>query len=356
MSDLQISLIAVGGVVVVGVYLFNVWQERKLRRRTEQAFAREHPDVLLGGGTVAARIEPSMESPGPSELPADVTPGTTTADATRQIILIDPVIDYVAEVTLVAPVAGSGLRDELISLMTDAGKRVLAEGYAPATGEWVDAVGATQFARLRFGLQISNRAGAVSQAHLKAFLDAVVKWAEPRQGQVKAFDIAAAHAMAVQLDRFCADVDIAIGINVISTDGTPFTGSRIRALAELNALRLEADGVFYARTDIGEVLYTLDNHEPMPFVPEQIRALNTRGLTFLLDVPRVAAALPAFDAMLAAARAFAAELGGTLVDDNRAQLSDSAIVAIRKQLEGILVKMEAGRIAAGSARALRLFG
>ena len=56
------------------------------------------------------------------------------------------------------------------------------------------------------------------------------------------------------------------------------------------------------------------------------------------------------------ARSFAAELGGTLVDDNRAELTDAAIGAIRKQLEGILVKMEAGRIAAGGARALRLFG
>ena len=45
-----------------------------------------------------------------------------------------------------------------------------------------------------------------------------------------------------------------------------------------------------------------------------------------------------------------------LVDDNRAELTDAAIGAIRKQLEGILVKMEAGRIAAGGARALRLFG
>ena len=56
----------------------------------------------------------------------------------------------------------------------------------------------------------------------------------------------------------------------------------------------------------------------MPFVPEQMRALHTRGVTFLLDVPRVANPLEVFDAMLGVARGFAAELGGTLVDDNRA--------------------------------------
>ena len=38
----------------------------------------------------------------------------------------------------------------------------------------------------------------------------------------------------------------------------------------------------------GSTLFTLDNHEPMPFVPEQIKTLSTDGVTLLLDVPRVA--------------------------------------------------------------------
>ena len=74
-----------------------------------------------------------------------------------------------------------------------------------------------------------------------------------------------------------------------------------------------------------------------------------------LDVPRVADALRRFDAMLATARSFASTLGGTLVDDNRAALTEPAIDKIRHQLTGILAKMEAGQIAAGGARALRLF-
>ena len=33
MSDLQISLLAIGACVVAGVYAFNLWQERQFRRR-----------------------------------------------------------------------------------------------------------------------------------------------------------------------------------------------------------------------------------------------------------------------------------------------------------------------------------
>ena len=86
-----------------------------------------------------------------------------------------------------------------------------------------------------------------------------------------------------------------------------------------------------------------------------METLATGGVTFLLDVPRVDDPLRAFDAMLETARNFAAELGGMLVDDNRSALSDGAIEIIRRRLEGMLAKMEAGQIAAGGARALRLF-
>ena len=351
MGDLQISLLVIGALVVAGVYLFNLRQERQFRQRVEKAFAKDRPDVLLGGTPVepARRVEPSLALDAAAASPA------APLAAVAADVVIDPVIDYVVEVNLPAATAGAGLRDELRALMAESNKLVLAEGYAADSGDWVDAGGGSAFSRLRFALQMSNRAGCVTQNQLATFRDAVAKWGGERNGEVKFLDAEAAHAMAVQLDRFCADVDIAIGINVVSSDGSPFTGARIRALAEQNALRLEADGVFYARGANGEVLYTLDNHEPMPFVPEQMRALHTRGVTFLLDVPRVASALATLDAMLAVARAFAAEIGGMLVDDNRARLSDSAIAAIRRQLEGILAKMEAGRIPAGGARALRLF-
>ena len=75
----------------------------------------------------------------------------------------------------------------------------------------------------------------------------------------------------------------------------------------------------------------------------------------ILDVPRIDAASRAFDAMLETAGKFSAALDGMLVDDNRAALSDGAIEKIRRQLESVLAAMEAGQIAAGSARALRLF-
>jgi hypothetical protein len=59
--------------------------------------------------------------------------------------------------------------------------------------------------------------------------------------------------------------------------------------------------------------------------------------------------------MLAIGAELAKQLGGTLVDDNRVQLSDSAVRAIQQQLQSIHARMEARGIPPGSERALRLF-
>ncbi|MEO8442684.1 MAG: cell division protein ZipA C-terminal FtsZ-binding domain-containing protein [Betaproteobacteria bacterium] len=357
MSDLQTSLFGIGAIVVAGVIAFNWWQERQFRRRAEAAFEHEHDDVLMpatppADDAASARIEPRLDT-APALIPV-ARAGVRPAIA----LTIDPVIDYVVEVELAAPAPSAELHARLNLLAADWGKPVLAARYDAATGAWQtqDVGGGVNASQLRFAVQMSNRAGCIEQDKLRAFRGTVQEWADDEGAvAVKCLEVELAHAMAVQLDRFCADVDIAIGVNVVMRNGVQFAGTKIRALAEAGGMRLESDGVFYLRNDDGKAIYSLDNHEPMPFVPEQIKTMTTSGVTFLLDVPRVAEGTGAFEEMLRAARSLASTLDGKLVDDNRAALSDDAIDQIRRQLTAILAKMEAGQIAAGGARALRLF-
>ena len=362
MKDLQISMLVIGAVVVAAVWGFNLWQERQLRRRTEKAFAREHRDVLLegSGGKSMERVEPSMNGDSQPAVVADpkslVQQAVPQARPPAVASTIDPVIDFVVEVSLPEPAMGDELYDHLSGLLAAYGKGVMVAGFNEVGGEWLDASAGGSFMRLRYALQISDRSGCIPLDALVAFRDAVVTWADVHGGQYEHPETKGVHANAAQLDEFCADVDIAIGINVVAGEGAAISGLRVAELAEKCALMLDSKGRFFAAGGQGAVTYTLENHEPMPFVTNQLHELQTSGITFLIDVPRVADALTAFDAMLATARIFGAELNGLLVDDNRNALSDAALAAIRKQLEGILVKMQAGRIEAGGARALRLFG
>ena len=102
-------------------------------------------------------------------------------------------------------------------------------------------------------------------------------------------------------------------------------------------------------------LFTLDNHEPAPFLPESIKGISTRGVTLLLDVPRVAPGIEALERMLRIAATLAAGLGGRVVDDNRAALTEAGVGRIKEQVRSIHAAMAKQGVPAGGARALRLF-
>jgi FtsZ-interacting cell division protein ZipA len=162
-------------------------------------------------------------------------------------------------------------------------------------------------------------------------------------------------AQAAALDDFCADVDVVVGINVISRTGQSFHGTKIRALAESAGMQLRADGVFQLSDEHGAAQFALDNQEAEPFLADRIRNLTTAGVTFLLDVPRVGNGLRAFDRMVAVSRGMADSLDGMLADDNRVLLNDTGLDKIRNQLRTIYAAMESRGIPPGSPVALRLF-
>jgi FtsZ-interacting cell division protein ZipA len=360
MSDLQISLLIIGAAVICGVYLFNWQQERKFRRRLTEAFEREHEDVLLASGRDAeGRAEPQLERepivPAPAAkasraeaipLSPPVPPGTE----------IDDAIDCVAAVDSDAPLPEAVI-GELLSRVATCGKPYHAAGLNAETGKWEDLTRAAggRYTALRLALQLANRAGPVSGAQIAMFCDAVRGCAEKTGAVASCPDTHAALQAAQELDALCAEVDIAIGVNVIAMDGRSFAGAKIRAVAEVSGFKLEPDGVFRWRNEQRQTLFTLDNHEPAPFLPEQITGLSTSGITLLLDVPRVGDGLNVLDRMLDIGRDLAQALGGSLVDDNRVPLNEAGIGRIRQQLARIYATMQAHGVEAGGARALRLF-
>jgi hypothetical protein len=356
MSDLQLSLLMIGAVVVGAVFIYNWVQERSLRRRLQQSFGEAHDDVLLKAGLDAAvgdgRLEPQLAAGAPAYRPE-----VAGAPADETAAGFDEVLDYVAEITAEATISDA-LIAELISRIASCGKPAHARGFDPQRGAWEDIVRGSggRYRRLRAGLQIANRAGPVNTAQLATFCDAIRQCAEKiPAAAMECPDAQAALKLARDLDAFCATVDVAIGVNIIAPEGEAFGGTRIRAAAEAAGFKLEPDGVFHFRGGTRQTLFTLDNHEPAPFLPESIKALTTGGITLLLDVPRVANGGEALARMLDVAEKLAAALDGRLVDDNRAPLSEAGVNRIREQLSSIQAAMAAGDVPAGGARALRLF-
>jgi len=361
MSDLQLSLVVIGLLVIGGVYALNVVQERRFRRRIGEAFDDRREDALLKGAPEPdARLEPQIATapriqPGPvgggGEREDIATSGTSPGP-----LEFDSLIDYVARIDGAAPIAERAV-DELIARTTACGKPYRIAGFNPQSGEWEDLsrAGRSGHTKLQVAMQLVNRSGLVTPAQLSMFCDAVRHCAEQSSAVASCPETQAALNAARELDGFCAEVDVAIGANVVAGEGSAFAGARIRALAEGMGFRLESDGVFRFRDAQRQTLFTLDNNEPAPFLPEQTKTLTTRGVTLLLDVPRVPDGLKVLDRMFETGAQLAQALEGSLVDDNRAALNAAGIARIRQQVAGIYDKMEARGIGAGSVRALRLF-
>jgi FtsZ-interacting cell division protein ZipA len=374
MSDLQASLLIIGAVVVGGVTAFNWLQQWRLRRRLEDAFSDKPEDVLLrqeparepstrvepqlhGTARAAVQDEPDdwVEPPPAATAPVNAA-NTATVQALPPVPDFDSSIDYIAAIDASEPVSAAGLA-ELHTRAAAAGKRFRVVGFNPDIGEWEEAgrLSGGRYAHLRLAVQLLSRKGIVDVAALTAISEAVRECAARFSASAHCPDVHTAVITARDLDAYCADVDVAIGVNVLPSAGESFAGTRIRTLAESAGFKLEPDGVFHYRDDARRTLFTLDNHEPAPFLPEQIKHLSTSGVTLLLDVPRVADGYTALDLMLRTGAVLAEGLGGSLVDDNRVPLNENSVRAIQQQLKSIHAKMEARGMAPGSERALRLF-
>lgn len=306
MSDLQIGLLAVGVLVVAGIFAYNALQERRARRTAERVFGSAHADVLMEGA--GQRQEPRFDAP------------ARRAPALEAAALPDPRLDYIIElqlrhITSAAEVAAHWAPFE----HRFAGRALLAA--SPDRAAWRPLAAAGSCAAVRAALQLTSRAGPVSEAQLIEFRGAADTLAAQIGAGVTAPEIKQAVEAARELDALCADADIQIVLHVVPQPGGAFASEAPP----------QAPGAFgVSRRDDG-------------------------GYVLSLDVPHAHDVRRVYDAMVVYARDLCATLGGMIVDDNARVLDEHALAAIGGQLDAVRATLEARGIAPGSPAALRLF-
>ena len=359
--------------------------------RLEPVFAEEGPDLL---GAKEPDLDQPEESPVPVEPvvrpeaeeapqvaaePEQAEPVAAAADAPEPVVapaakvepaavkeeiavpdvpveLLDPRIEYIVAMEMIEAVPVRQILASQRETLLKVNKPVHWIGFNETTREWVPLRGEEELSvrRLRIGLQLVNRLGPLASADLVGFTAAM---------QALADDLTAVADMpaepvldqAAAIDRFCADVDLEIGLNLVSR-GIAFPGTKIRALAEAAGMVLGVGGMFTRYDDDGQPQFSLQNYENTPLTADGLRNLSTHGLTFLLDVPCVDHGERVFQQMTELAKRFADTLQGALVDDNRQPLGEAQLEHIRREFIGKpQAVMRQYGIAAGSAQSRRLF-
>lgn len=318
--------------------------------------AQQVPAFLLAGERPvrAAVAEAEAEA---DEWRANADEARTEArQPTASLCLLSPTIDYIAAIEVSEPAAAYQICTAQRSALARLAKPVHWIGFNEQAHEWEPIVedSDSTYRHIRVGLQLVDRKGPVRDSDLSIFHLAMQDLATELMGFAELPLRDPALQLAAQLDEFCAGVDIQIGVNVIS-QGQVFPGTKLRALAESAGMVIDGEGGFSRRDDDGRLLFVLTNQEANGFSAESMRTMTTHGVTFLLDVPRVANGDRVLTQMVELARRFADALHGALVDDNRRPLSENAIEPIRRQIVQYQTAMATRQLTAGGALAQRLF-
>lgn len=400
MSDLQIWLLVIGVIVVVAVLVFNWTQERRFRKQADAAFQSPTGDALMESSLAQRdaieRVEPGLRESAYddrdiSDEDVSVEPHLSDNDPEPQVETVRPAEPRSEERVAAAapraqekPVVSPSVStappapyDELIeyrirvggesvlaSVFADTynhartlGKAVRWMGLPVGSSEWeeVQPWRDVNYQQVVVTLQLADRNGAVLSEQLFALCNSMQNVARTHGLHVACDDVADAQERAQAIDRFCVDVDVLIGLNVVARGEGAVNLTRIVREAEGNGMVLGVDGVFQLLDSRGEPLYALCNHDAEPFSATVVEGQASQGVTLQFDVPRVPDGLKVFDGMVGFGRKLANEVGGILVDDNLRPLTDTGIEKIRTQLMQIYERMDARGVPSGSRRALRLF-
>jgi hypothetical protein len=413
MTDFQMSLIAAGGVFVVGVISYNKWQEYKARKSVERAFATDHDDVLMKSGAAPAgddalpadRQEPVLDANAdepyaelagsdalaepvvrePVPTPAGVAvgggaPGTpvsgagagagssstmaaaldplaglpgakpNTPPAQLAENLVDPLIDCLIPLNVEGAARGDKILPALLKLRRVGNKPVHFVGLA-VNGDWEPIVHGGVYTRLQAGVQLATRTTALNELEYSEMVQRLRAVADEIGAEPEVPDMIEVMSEAKNLHRFVAGHDAQLGVNLASK-GAPWAMSTLIGALENQGFDVRPDGRFAM----------LDKEEGGSNLPlftlstnVNLGADTTSRLTLLLDVPCVAPSKDGFGKMVACAKSLEQRLDAAIVDDFDQPLSDAALGEIAGQVGEFYQEMDAADIPAGSTRALRLF-
>ena len=383
MTDLQLSLMAAGGVFIVGVFSYNKWQEHKAKKSVERAFSSDHDDVLMRAGEAPlVRQEPSFSSDaaptparGPAHAPgaalapaagehahdaagvgadaatdtpaaAAAAPGHASPETEKATSLVDPLIDCLLPLALEGAARGEKILPVLQTLRMVGNKPVHYIGLA-VSGEWEPIVHGGVYTKLQGGVQLASRSTALNELEYSELVTRLRAMADEIGAEPEIPDMIEVMAEARNLHRFVAGHDAQLGVNLAS-NGAPWSIVTLLGALEKQGFDLRPDGRYVMPDGEGGHLFTLSTNVTL--------AEETTGrLTLLLDVPCVAPARDGFGAMVACAKSLVGRLDATIVDDYNQPLSDAALAEIAGQVQDFYTEMDDADIPAGSTRALRLF-
>ncbi len=390
MSTLQISLAAIGGVLLALIVIYNFWSARRnapkkplapehersaeaLAQRQEPGFdAPSSPGSLAGDARAAstkagaAALHPSH--PLPPSLESDfaaLPPGVDERDvrelplppAVQERSPLDPLIDVLAPLHADQPVTGEAALAALPSTRRAGSKPFAIEGYNSATAQWETPVAGQMYSDFQAGVQLANRTGALNEIEFSEFVVKAQAFADAVNAAPDFPDMLHEVARARELDQFASEHDAQLAFVLRARKAAWSAGYLQQNAARLGFVPGALPGRMVLPAAAGAGMPPLLSlaFDAQAAMADDLEQSAVRDVLISLDVAQVHRAEQPFTRLREVSAALCETMEGVLCDQNGTPLPAMAIDPIAGDLEVLYDKLDGRDLSAGSALARRLF-
>jgi len=340
MTDLHLALLGAAVVLLLLLFGWSKWQERRQVKRLTERLGQSGRDPLLDpvSRPIVERIEPRLGEPVVDAPAGDEAPARAQLPDWTE----DPLLDCVLELRCAHATDGVAVIDAAAPLLRlDCGLPVHVVAWDARSEQWVLPDRFGFYGELLAAIQLANRRQVLGDIEASKFIAAVQQAAVALDADFDPPEVPRLRQRATQLHETIARFDVQIGLTLEPAEGL---WNPVQVQKAALAVGLEADGHqrWRRRATGGEQLFSL--------------SLSAQHkLQLELDVPLAPPAEQPLQAMFAAASELAALLNARVVDDHGKPIAPGSIDAIDRPLQALYEQMRSADIEPGSARARRLY-
>ncbi len=343
MSNLQIGLAVVGGLVLAGVVAHGAWTSRRNapRQATEPDRAPERPHE---------GIEPGLDEAAFNELAQFPLP------ATEKRLVLDSLIDVIAPIALDAPVYGEAALASMPPTRRAGSKPFSIEGQNAESGQWETPTAGQQYSAFQTGVQLANRTGALNEIEYSEFVMKTQAFADSVGGTPDFPDMLDEVARARELDQFASAHDAQLDFFVRARSAAWSPGYVQQNAAQLGFVPGAMPGRMVLPASAAGMPPVLSlSFDTQAALAEDPAQSAIREMSLALDVGQVDRAEQPYERMREAARALAQAMDGVVTDANGVLLVDEAMDVFANDLQTMYNTLDERELSAGSTLARRLF-
>jgi len=344
MSNLQIGLAVVGGVVLATVVGHSAWTSR--RDAPRQA-------------TQEPTLDPTLEPQEPSFTDSEFVAASIHLPLPTRKPALDSLIDVIAVLALdpaVPPVPGEAAIAALPSTRRAGSKPFAVEGLNQDTQAWESPQAGQRYGSFQAGVQLANRTGALNEIEYSEYVVKTQAFADAIGATPDFPEMRDEVTRARELDQFASAHDAQLGFSIRARNASWSPGF----IHQNAALHGFVPGVIPGRMVLPAnaeglppvLALVFDSQAALAEDPAQTAI---REISLHLDVAQVERSEQPFERMRDTAFALAQAMDGSVTDDQGQALTAQAMEVIGTELQTLYATLEHRDLAAGSPLARRLF-